>query len=79
VLLGVQLGISTAAISCIGSLEYLKYLILPLGFLLTRRYGACGCMRFIARMIASMCLILAASAVVPWGAVYLYFGAIIVM
>lgn len=79
VLLAVQLGISTAATTCISSIEYLKYLILPLGFLLTGRFGACGTMRLMTGVIALTCLLLAVSAVLPFGAVWLFFTAIAVM
>lgn len=64
-LLALQLGISSTAASVIGPMEYLRYVFLPLGFLLAAHFGVCKGKRITLTLVGILCFVIALSAWVP--------------
>jgi MFS family permease len=79
VLVAVSLGMSTAWVSVIGTLNYLSYILLPLGFSFSGKLGVGRNMRLFALVIAVMCFAVALSPLLPKHGVVVFFIAVVII
>ena len=79
VLTAVSIGIPGYLLSASGSLLYMSYLVLPLGFVVAARTGAGKCIGNFRMLQGISCLVVGLSFFVPAGAAYIFLAGVILL
>ena len=79
ILTAVSIGIPGYLLSASGSLVYMSYLVLPLGFLYAARVGSGRCIGDFKMLQGIFCLLIGLSLFVPAGAAYVFLAGVILL